>query len=472
MATSKAPKQWSLQKDETLNSYNNWKENLIYTLSLDKNFTPFIKSDVTWGKVTTTDSTRGLISDGDEVTDVNARLTRDQKLAHLNLMLGQIANFATVISRNQITKNSTSLEDIWSKIREHYGFHVTGSRFLDLSSLRLVMAERFEDLFQRLLTFFDDNLLTSGTKLTHHGDAITSDEEITPTLENVIVLTWLERIHEGLPALIKQRYGAELKNKTLASIKPEISAAMDSLLIELKSSEDSRICRTPQQSRQNNFRSPQSSSKSPSNKFCCLCRAHKRPGAESHYLSQCRFLPDADRKRMNSRIRSVDFTDDDDVRYIEEADDDADETEDNNLFIDQPAPVVHRRVATRKSPYINCFYHHIPCLVCLDSGAESNLISQRFVSYLGLCMGPPSNQGAVQADQRTPLDIVGEVKKVELKHGAETFTLDALVTRSDIGDIIGGEPFLESNDIALRPAKKQIIIKGRKVVPYANANNL
>ena len=79
---------------------------------------------------------------------------------------------------------------------------------------------------------------------------------------------------------------------------------------------------------------------------------------------------------------------------------------------------------------MNCFYQHIPCLVCLDSGAESNLASKRFVDKLGVRILPPSNQGAVQADQTTPLDVVGEIKDVILKRGAQTFTLDALVTRS------------------------------------------
>ncbi len=392
-SASKAPKQWSLQKDESLNSYNNWKENLIYTLSLDKNFAPFIKAGATWGRITATDSTRGIVDDGDEVVAVNARLTRDQKLAQLNLMLGQIANFATVISRNQITQNSISLENIWSKIREHYGFHITGSRFLDLLGIKLRMGERYEDLFQRLLTFFDDNLLVTGSNLTHHSRAITNDEEITPTVENVIVLTWLERIHDGLPALIKQRYGAELRNKTLASIKPEVSAALDSLLEELKSTDDSRICRTapPYNNRGTHFRAPAS-------KFCCLCRAAKRSGAESHFLSQCRYLPESDRRRMvNPKIRIVDALEEN----CDEEGEDVFETEDNGYFIDQPAPAVHRRVATRKSPHINCFHDQIPCLVCLDSGAESNLASQRFVEYVGLPISPPSNQGAVQADQRT-----------------------------------------------------------------------
>ena len=469
MATAKAPKQWTLQKDESLNSYNNWKENLIYTLSLDKNFARFIKPDVTWGKITVSNSTRGFVDDGEEVTDAQSRLSREQKLANLNLMLGQIANFATIISRNQITKNSTSLNDIWSKIREHYGFHVTGSRFLDLASIQLQMGERHEDLYQRLLTFFDDNLLSTGMSLTHHLRAITENEEITPTIENVIVLTWLERIHVGLPSLIKQRYGAELRNKTVASIKPEISAALTSLLDELNSTsgDDSKICRFQQQRSGYNSRQSTDGRGSSTSKFCCLCRSAKRPGSDTHYLSQCKFLPEADRKRLNgSKVRSVSFEDDD------EEGNDSVETEDSNLFIDEPAPVVHRRVATRKSPHMNCFYEQIPTVVCLDSGAESNLVSKRFIDYLGLRISPPSNQGAVQADQRTPLDIVGEIKDVQLKRGSHIFTLDALVTRSDIGDIIGGEPFLEKNDIALRPARKQIIIKGREIIPYAAANSL
>ena len=148
-------------------------------------------------------------------------------------MLGQIANYATIISRNTIVKSSTSLNNIWTKIREHYGFQTTGSRFLDLTQIRLQVDERPEDLFQRIVSFFDDNLVTEESGLTHHGTPVEIDEEITPSIENVIVLLWLERINPGLPALVKQRYGAELRNKTLASIKPEISQAMDALLSEL-----------------------------------------------------------------------------------------------------------------------------------------------------------------------------------------------------------------------------------------------
>ena len=462
MATSKAPKQWTLSKDETLNSYNNWKENLIYTLSLDSNFSPFLKDDAKWTKASTTDPNRGL-TDDDTSIDATTRKTKEQKVIQLNMMLGQIANYATVISRNQIVKNSTSLGDIWAKIREHYGFHITGSRFLDLSNIRLEMSKRSEDLYQRLLTFFDDNLLTTDSSLTHHSAKINANEEVTPSLENVIVLLWLERIHIGLPGLIKQRYGAELRNKTLASIKPEISQALPSLLDELKGSEESRIMRTQTQYGHNNRGN--SAYRKPNNKACCLCLTAKRSGADTHFLSQCRFLPESDRRRMNqssSKIRNIEAVD------PEEEDDYQDEldTEDNSNFIDNPAPAVQRRVTTRKSPYINCFYLEIPARVCLDSGAESNMMSHRFALYIGISIRP-SRQGALQADERTPLDIIGEVKGIILKRGAHSFKFDGLVTRNDIGDIIGGEPFLEENDIALRPARKQIIIRGKEIIPYS-----
>ena len=70
--------------------------------------------------------------------------------------------------------------------------------------------------------------------LTHHGEHVPEDEELTPTLENFVVLTWLRLIHPSLPRLVKQRYGTELRSRTLAYIKPEISQALSSLLKEIR----------------------------------------------------------------------------------------------------------------------------------------------------------------------------------------------------------------------------------------------
>ena len=53
MAASRAPKQWTLTKTETLNSFTNWKENLLYILSLDNNFAPFLVEGIVWTKKST-----------------------------------------------------------------------------------------------------------------------------------------------------------------------------------------------------------------------------------------------------------------------------------------------------------------------------------------------------------------------------------------------------------------------------------
>ena len=99
-------------------------------------------------------------------------------------------------------------------------------------------------MFQRLQSFVEDNLLCSDGSIRHYGELPAEDEEISPSLENFIVLTWLRLIHKDLPGLVKQRYGTELRSQTLASIKPDISQALDSLLEEITSASEAKVLRT------------------------------------------------------------------------------------------------------------------------------------------------------------------------------------------------------------------------------------
>lgn len=162
----------------------------------------------TWTKKNPTNPTRGLIYDDEAVPEASRR-TSAQKLAHLELMLGLIANYCPIISRNSIIKLSTSVNTIWQSIRMHFGFQTTGGHFLDFDHIRLEPGERPEDLFQRLTSFVEDNLLTLGGRISHHGGHPEADEEVSPSLEKMIVLTWLRLIHKDLPSLVKQRYGTE-----------------------------------------------------------------------------------------------------------------------------------------------------------------------------------------------------------------------------------------------------------------------
>ena len=144
-----APKQWALTKNETITSFEAWRQNLQYTLSLDPNFAPFLVEGSAWPKKTSTTPLRGLEDDPETVPEA-ARRTAAQKLTHLEFMLGQIANYCTVISRNSIVKNSTSINQIWQAIRLHFGFQSCGSHFLDFDGIHLEHGERPEDLYQRI----------------------------------------------------------------------------------------------------------------------------------------------------------------------------------------------------------------------------------------------------------------------------------------------------------------------------------
>ena len=80
------PKCWQLKESETLNSYVVWQENVVYTLSLDDNFDIFLQPGMQW--LSSTTPARGL-TDDPPTMEINRR-TKEKKVIHLGLMLGQI----------------------------------------------------------------------------------------------------------------------------------------------------------------------------------------------------------------------------------------------------------------------------------------------------------------------------------------------------------------------------------------------
>ena len=130
-----------------------------------------------------------------------------------------------------------------------------------------------------MVVFVDDNLLRSDGNISQDDQNIVDDEEMTPTLEHFVVLTWLRLIHVDLPRLVKQRYGTELRTRILASIKPEISQALSSLLDEIRSSEDARVMQTATTSPKIRPSGPRYSPgphgyprRSTNNRVCPLCK--------------------------------------------------------------------------------------------------------------------------------------------------------------------------------------------------------
>jgi len=190
VSTHRAPKQWYLSKSETINSFENGRQNLLYTQSLDSNFAPFLAEGITWGKKTKTVLLQGFTDDGKDVAEAS-HLTAQQKVNFLELMLGQIAYYCVIISRNTLVKNSTSIQSIWNTIRQHFRFQIAGAHFTDFAEIHPDPNERPEDLYQRLMAFVEDILLKANS-LSHQGDLITEDEEL-----RIVVWVTIKELIDG-----------------------------------------------------------------------------------------------------------------------------------------------------------------------------------------------------------------------------------------------------------------------------------
>ena len=433
-ATHRAPKQWCLTTRETITSFENWKQNLVYTLSLDVSFSTLIES--TWLVTSKTSPNRGYTDDGDDIPQ-NSRKTAVQKKTTLEMMLGQIANYCPIISRNTIVKKSTSLASIWQTIRLHFGFQNTGGQVCDFVDIKLEPEEKPEDLYQRLVAFMEDNLLTKEGSIKHHDKSPEEDEELSPSLENLLVLTWLKLIHPDLPKLVKQRYGTELRTKTLGSIKPEISLALASLIDEVQ--KDSQVFRTKTSYKRIG---------QPSKKTCPLCREASRP--YNHFMSTCRYLPEDDRKFM-ARARQVQ--------------DCGDEEEDD---IEDDHPTTASRVQVRQSPYLDTFYKHFPVRITIDSGATGNMIRASTAKMLGVPV-TKAHQNVQQADGSSSLKIIGETR-FTLEFRNHEFDMECLVADNLDVEVLAGTPFMECNDVAVRPAKHLITLHDGSSYRYGSSH--
>ena len=99
------------------------------------------------------------------------------------------------------------------------------------------------------------------------------------------------------------------------------------------------------------------------------------------------------------------------------------------------------RVSVIQYLILNTFYKHHPVQLA------TNMIRASSANAYGFSMKSPSQQ-ARQADGINPLNVIGEVH-CHLTRSETYFQLDALVVQQLDVEILAGNPFLVSNDIAV-----------------------
>lgn len=468
MATSfRPPKQWVLTEHESITSFANWQSNIIYHLSLNNEFSPFIEPNATWGKQSRPN--RGLTNDPNTIDEAQ-RKTATQKNIILERMLGLISQFAPSLLRSDIIKRSISLPWIWKRIRKHYSFCQSEVNFLKIASIKQQEGERYETLFQRIIAHLEDNLLTIDSGLTHDGSPVTDNEEMSPTTERLAVYLWLNLIDERLPAYVSRVFAHDLQTKSLKDIQPQICAAMDSLLLELNAQEDIQVHYT-RSSYPNKWQRQKPSNRRPpprpnqSQKLCILCKAANRP-YQGHDIASCWFITKFDRMEI-SKALSVDVEDAEptfqsDVQAL--AHSDPNKLEDHQQHSE---PIAAHRVQCNSSPFFYAFYKHMACKIVIDTGATSSLVSEDFVKRAGIKQHPTSH--AARQIDKSPLKLLGEVKFV-ISFRDFNLPIEALVTGSLDCDILAGVPFCKSNNIDVHMGSEAISLNDFRI-PYGSKPN-
>ena len=79
----------------------------------------------------------------------------------------------------------------------------------------------------------------------------------------------------------------------------------------------------------------------------------------------------------------------------------------------------------------------------------------------------PSSQSAHQAYGCSPLKVVGETR-LSFTRANQEFSFEGLLVENLDVDVFAGTPFTETNDISIRPAKRQVTIGDGTIYVYGS----
>ena len=213
---AKVPYPRQLNATETLDSLTHWKSHVRNYFRRDENLKLFFARTTTWN----------FLSQNYGFTGEEASLKAD----YLEGLLDTIAGFMPgPYLTAQLTKETKSMEDVFSFIWKHYDVDPNPSTFLDFDVLSLAAEERYIDLYYRMLYHADQHLVTRGDVI--DGVEVTENETLTHSHKNLIALNWIRSLDKNLVAIVKLEKHKELKEgRQLYSLVHDIAKNVDEWL--------------------------------------------------------------------------------------------------------------------------------------------------------------------------------------------------------------------------------------------------
>ena len=132
-----------LAENETLTSFEDWRNQLEFFLQQDKDFDVLLKPETSWNKT----------SDGVE----HRGRSSEAEARSVNQFLGVIASLAPPLLHGDIINDCTKLSDIYKLLRSYYQFAPSGSTFVKFAYIKREIIdgilERPLHLYLRILLF-------------------------------------------------------------------------------------------------------------------------------------------------------------------------------------------------------------------------------------------------------------------------------------------------------------------------------
>lgn len=323
MASSIKLKCTKLEEDASFADFCEWQSTILQCLIDIQDYKYFLTPstvdkpnlDATWLPIGDNHQTRGLVDDSTKDKEGKVTVTRyaSTKLDDLKRMLKLISAKCSHYLEVDITRDSTCIEDIWSFVRNYHNFEQSEASLIDFYEIVREDGERPQRLYRRLRAHIADNLLVKNGSIEHNGKKPDKNEDLSWTLERVIVLHWLKLLHPALPKHVKRVYATDLQRKSLKDLQPAFCLAIDPMIEEIESAE-ARVNFSKSQgqgqgkfrttgrrdnrpSRNNNSYGKFPSQSDPVLEPCQLCRAEKRR-YDNHDLARCDYISKAQKRAM------------------------------------------------------------------------------------------------------------------------------------------------------------------------------
>ena len=111
---------------------------------------------------------------------------------------------------------------------------------------------------------------------------------------------------------------------------------------------------------------------------------------------------------------------------------------------------------------MDVFHAHRVVCVTIDSRATGNMI--RHSTAITII---PSAQCVQQADGSSQLQVVGEIRTTFTRDSTD-LTFEGLVVEDLDVEVLAGTPFMEANDVAVRPAKREVLLGNGSTYTYGS----